>query len=1035
MLAVPGQWAPRTSKAVCLRARNQLRRRQYAALAQLPNPGDNIHGFTVQRTKHVPELELTALHLQHDKTGAEYLHVARDDKNNVFSIGFKTNPPDATGVPHILEHLVLCGSEKYPVRDPFFKMMPRSLQNFMNAMTYPDHTVYPFATTNPQDFKNLMSVYMDATLHPLLKPHDFAQEGWRVGPADVENKDSEFLFKGVVYNEMKGVMSSADSLFLTKWQDHVFPAIKNSGGMPDKITDLTHTQLKNFHADHYHPSNAKIFTYGDTPLSEHLQEIGAQLNRFDKIAVDHDIKLPITLKRGIETVTVQGPVDPLFPTDQQYKASLSWMMCDTAEVLETFSLSVISSLLLEGFSSPLYQNTIEIGWGASYTPNTGLDASAKTAIFSVGLSGLKRHDVSRLPNGIKNTLESVRRSGFDLAKVEGQLHQIELAMKHKTAHFGMGLMSRLQDGWFNGVDPMSTVAPVETIAAFKEKIKEPGYLEGLLDKYWLQNKMFNFVMEPERTFEQGILDEEATRLKGKITEISQKFGSDEEVRKVLEKQEIELQEVQENAKNENVDCLPTLHVRDITRQIERKPIRYSTMDDTKVQWREAPTNGLTYLRGIYTFQDLPDDLRVYLPLFSSAIQRLGTKTLSIEKIEDLIKLRTGGIDLGHHSATSPSNLDVCEEGIAFSSYALDRNVPHMYELLRTLVQETNFDHRNVEKQISELIKSSASSAVNDIADAGSAYAQRFVEAGISAQGRLNEQMSGLTQVRLMMDLAARGDQAGLADVIDRLKAIQQFALTGGASLRVALTCSPESSSSNEAALQRFLSQLPSGVTPPTSDSQMAYPRDTKSFFPLPYQVYYTASALRTVPYTHADSSALRILAELLTHKRVHHEIREKGGAYGGSAYSASLRGVFGFSSYRDPNPLNSLKVMNEAGAWARNRTWTDRDLEEAKLSVFQGLDAPKSVSAEGMTKFLTGVDEDMQQTHREQLLDIKAQDVNRVADEYLVKKLDELNVAVLGKKADWVNPEKNWLEMPMDVQGGSGSGEQGEGSEDGYLII
>ena len=212
---------------------------------------------------------------------------------------------------------------------------------------------------------------------------------------------------------------------------------------------------------------------------------------------------------------------------------------------------------------------------------------------------------------------------------------------------------------------------------------------------------------------------------------------------------------------------------------------------------------------------------------------------------------------------------------------------------------------------------------------------------------------------------------------------------------------------------------------------MPYPRNAKSFFLLPYQVYYTASALRTVPYTHADSSPLRVLAELLTHKRIHHEIREKGGAYGGSAYSASIRGIFGFSSYRDPNPLNSLKVMNEAGAWARDQKFTERDLEEAKLSVFQGLDAPRSVNSEGMTKFLTGVDEDMEQRHREELLDVKAADVNRVADVYLAGKFADASVAVLGKTQDWVSPEQGWTEMPMDIK----AEEQDEAVDEGYLVI
>lgn len=903
----------------------------------------------------------------------------------------------------------------------------------MNAMTYPDHTVYPFATTNQQDFKNLMSVYMDATLHPLLRYHDFAQEGWRIGPADptapASERENPLLFKGVVYNEMKGSMSSADSVFAVRWLDGIFPDLKNSGGDPRDMTNLTHEQLKKFHAEHYHPSNSKVFTYGDMPLEDHLKDIGPLLERFERTEPDRTLKEPISLAAGPQSITVQGPADPIYPKDQQYRASVSWLMCDTSNILETFSLGVISSLLLEGFGAPLYQNTIEIGWGASYTANTGFDTSGKIGIFSVGLNGLRKHDVGRLNGGLKNTLASVKRIGFDRSNIEGRLHQIELGLKHKTAHFGMGLMSRLQDGWFNGVDPLTTVAPEEVITAFRSNLEQPGYLEGLFEQYFLHDNTFTFIMEPAAEFEEELLAEEARRLETKIADVTKNYSSPEEARQALTRQESELLEVQENAKNADVSCLPTVRVSDINRQLERKTVRESSLGDTKVQWREAPTNGLTYFRAINTFQDLPDDLRIYLPLFSSAIQRLGTKTLSIEKLENRMKLTTGGISIGHHSATSPLDLDVCEDGIAFSGHALDRNVPEMFELLRLIIQETDFTRKDAEDKIMELVKGAASNAINDIADSGSRYAQRFAEAGLSPQARLDEEVSGLTQVRLMMDLAKRAQRDGIPDVLDKLQAIQQFALSRSPALRIALTCGHESSGANESALADFLASLPADTPAPAADTQLPYPRDAKSLFPLPYQVYYSASAFRTVPYTHAASAPLQLLAELLTHKRLHPEVREKGGAYGAGAYAAGLRGTFGFSSYRDPNPLNSLKVMREAGEWARGREWSEREIEEAKLSVFQSLDAPRSVSSEGLTRFLTGVDEDMQQARRERLLDVTAKDVNDVADKYVARGVEERNVVVLGKQAEWAGEANGWIEMPMN------NDEVVEGNDDGYLTL
>ncbi|KAF2196968.1 hypothetical protein GQ43DRAFT_475860 [Delitschia confertaspora ATCC 74209] len=1008
-------WTGRTSAA--LRA-GTASRRGYAAitdLASYPKVGEQLHGFTLKRVQQVPELELTALQLQHDKTGAEYLHIARDDSNNVFSIGFKTNPPDDTGVPHILEHTTLCGSEKYPIRDPFFKMLRRSLSNFMNAFTSADHTTYPFATTNAQDFKNLMSVYMDATLNPLLNEHDFTQEGWRIGPenplaieSDASGEAKRLVFKGVVYNEMKGQMSDASYLFYIRFQDHLFPAINNSGGDPPKITDLTWEQLKKFHRDHYHPSNAKLLTYGNMPLSEHLKEIDARLARFDKISVDSEIKMPITLEDGPKNVTVKGPLDPLVPADRQHKTSVTWLMGDTTNVVENFSLGILSNLLMDGYGSPLYRNLIESGLGADFSANTGYDSAGKVGVFSVGLNAVKEEDVPKVREAIAKTLLEVRKNGFDQIKVDGILHQLELSLKHKTAHFGMSIMQRLKPGWFNGVDPMEALAWQETVSAFKARYAKGDYFESLLDKYLLNDKTLTFTMEPSESYSQELVEEENNRLAEKIRDATKKFSSEEEAQKYLEARELELLEVQEKARNEDLSCLPTVHVKDIPREKERKPIRHSKLGDVKVQWREAHTNGLTYFRGVQNLKNLPDELREMIPLFTSAIMRLGTRNKSMEQLEELIKLKTGGISVGYHASPSPQSINSFEEGLSFSGFALDRNVPAMYELLRTVIIETDFDSPEAEQKIRELLQSSASGAINSIAESGHSYARTFAEAGLTPVGRLNEQTGGLTQVKLMTSLASRPPTESLQDVTQKLKAIQSFAITNVKQLRVALNCGSESSTANQEALHHFLDSLPASSASLPYTSTATYPRNSKSFFPLPYQVYYSAKAVSTVPYVDASGAPLEILAQLLTHKHLHHEIREKGGAYGGGAYSRSLGGVFGMYSYRDPNPQNTLKIMAEAGQWARDHTWTAQDLEEAKLSVFQGYDAPQSVSQEGMRLFLSGIDDDMLQTRRERLLDVTAEQVQSVADKFLVQRAADSNLTVLGEMKEWADGKDGW---------------------------
>ena len=489
------------------------------SLDSFPGSGEQCNGFILKRKKHVPELQLTAFELLHAKTGANYIHVAREDTNNVFSIGFKTNPPDATGVPHILEHTTLCGSHKYviywylpnlmclascryPVRDPFFKMLRRSLSNFMNAMTYADHTSYPFATTNGQDFNNLLSVYMDATLHPLLKETDFLQEGWRIGledpqsalPSDTRSPRQNLVFKGVVYNEMKGQMSDASYLYNTRFQDHIFPAINNSGGDPQNITDLSYADLTNFHAEHYHPSNAKIFTYGNMPLAGHALQIDRHLSSFGKRGRDQDIKKPIDLQNGPFEVSVKGPVDPMLDKSIQFKTSSSWMLGDTSDTLETFSVNVMSSLLLDGYGSPLYRALIESGLGLDYTSNTGFDGSSRIGVFSVGLNGVKQENLPLVRQRIQEVLYEVHSKGFDRSKVDGVLHQLELSLKHKTADFGMTVLQRLESGWFNGIDPFEALAWNELVEAFQARLDKGGYLESLLEKYLLNDRTLNFTM-------------------------------------------------------------------------------------------------------------------------------------------------------------------------------------------------------------------------------------------------------------------------------------------------------------------------------------------------------------------------------------------------------------------------------------------------------------------------------------------------------------------------------------------------------------
>lgn len=995
-------------------------------IAAYPEVGEKLLGFTVQNKKHVPELHLTAIHLIHDKTNADYLHVARDDSNNVFGIGFKTNPPDATGVPHILEHTTLCGSEKYPVRDPFFKMLPRSLSNFMNAFTSADHTTYPFATTNKQDFQNLLSVYLDSTLHPLLKEEDFRQEGWRLGPdnprAPVNTSEkgefNDLVFKGVVYNEMKGQMSDATYLYWIRFQEHIFPEIHNSGGDPQHITDLTHKQLVDFSKRNYHPSNSKIFTYGDIPLKDHLGQVGSVLDGFTKAATNQEIKVPRPIQSPLSFV-VPGPIDPFAAPDKQHKTSLSWLAGDTTDIVETFALGVVSSLLLDGYGSPMYKALIESGLGSAFTPNTGLDTSNKTPIFSVGINNISGGDVPLVKQRVQKVLEESFVTGFNDAKVQGLLHQLELTLKHRTAYFGMSIMEKIIGSWFNDSHPMKELSWNSVIDEFKARYERGHYLEGLMRRYLMNDKHLSFTMIGSQTYKEDLERAELARREAKLAAITAAAGSSEAAIAKLQHDELALLKVQESAQNADLSCLPTIAVKDISRKKERKPLRESKIDNVDVVWREAPTNGLSYFQALNRFDDLPNELRLLMPLFNDCIFRLGTRTRTMEEWEDLIKLKTGGISTSSYLVSSPTSLDGYSEGLQLSGYGLDQNLPAMLDMMSTLIAETDFTSPAAPAMILELLLSATNGALDAVAGIGHRFAANAASAGLSTKFWIQEQQSGLAQIQATADLlrAVQTDPGAMQQLINKLQAIQAFAISRSPRLRIRLVCEPSAVAHQESVLQKWLSSLPgSDVRPPPSTGAVGpTSKADKLLYDLPFQVSYAGLAQQTVPFTHPSSATLSVLAQLLTHNHLHPEIREKGGAYGAFAGSAPLQGAFTLASYRDPNPDNTLRVFEGVGTFARDRAWNEREMEEAKLGVFQALDAPQSVNAEGARYFMSGVTHEMDQRWRECVLDVTAAEVRAAADEQLVN--GSRRVACLLGEAKDPAAKKGWEVKTLATDG------------------
>ncbi|GAA5796196.1 hypothetical protein HPULCUR_001565 [Helicostylum pulchrum] len=971
--------------------------RNYSSKAILA-PGQKLQGYKVQQVRKVPELELTAITLQHEATGAQHLHIDREDSNNVFAVGFHTPVSNDTGVPHILEHTTLCGSEKYPVRDPFFKMLNRSLATFMNAFTASDYTIYPFATTNPVDYANLRDVYMDAAFHPKLDRLDFKQEGWRLEHEVPTDVSTPIQFKGVVYNEMKGQTSDANYLYYCRMQQAMFPGTtyeNSSGGDPKYITDLTHEQLLNFHKEHYHPSNARFYTYGNFPLENHLAAIGERLKGYQKSEVPfvNKVAIPWTGPKSVESSCA---LDPMSPADRQTKLSLSYLTNESSDTFETFSMRLLSYLLLDGHASPMYKALIDTNLGSEFSSNTGYDNSTSTSSMSIGLQGVKDSDAEKVRETIKTVIEQVKQEGFDPKRIEAAIHQMELGQKHKTADFGLTIMHGVTSGWFNGVDPVDLLEINKNLDRLKTELQSGNFFESRIDKYLLNNPhTLSFTMRPDEKYTADLITEEQTRLANKVENLTEQDKSE------IAKDGKDLLASQD--KQEDLSCLPSLQLSDIALKAKHTVLEHTGLCNTPVQWRTTSTNGLTYFRAISSLPSLPDDLKMYLPLFCDALLSLGTRQQSMAEIDEEIRLYTGGLRATTTLSTNHSDIDHIEEGIALVGNCLDRNIDKMYTILAKLIHETNFD--DVEK-LKTLINGNASSMVNSIADSGHVFARTFAGSTLTPGMHNAELMGGMTQVSFMSRLAAQQD---ISDVVEKLKQISSAVLTQS-SLRIAITSGEDAVESNTKSLVKFIQGLPTEGKTISINSNPFVPEYKKSFFPLPFQVNFSAQVLRGVPYTHADGASLQVLSSLMTNHYLHREIREKNGAYGGGARYGGLNGLFSFYSYRDPRTLETLDTFTNSVDWVQKRKFTDQEIIESKLSIFQGVDAPQSVSEEGMLQFVNGVSHEMRQMRREALLKVTQDDIKRVAQEYLDQAVKEnrSSTALLGEATDRIAAENGW---------------------------
>ncbi|MBN2538891.1 MAG: insulinase family protein, partial [Deltaproteobacteria bacterium] len=709
---------------------------------------EDSYGFVLLQERYIDELKTRARFYRHVQTGAELLSMINDDENKVFGITFRTPPRDSTGVAHILEHSVLCGSRKYPVKEPFVEILKGSLQTFLNAFTYPDRTCYPVASQNTQDFYNLIDVYLDAVLYPLISPEIFQQEGWHY---EMDALDGPLAFRGVVFNEMKGANSSPDRLLSEYSQQSIFPDTTyglDSGGDPAVIPELGYEQFRNFHKTYYHPSNARIFFAGDDNPEERLRLVNDYLKDFRKMEVNSAIVLQPRFDSPRQSVRSFAAGDD----SSKGMVTVNWMLSETKDAITNMALNILGYILLGTPGSPLRKALIESGLGEDITGG-GLEGELRQLFFSVGLKGIEAGMADTVEKLILKTLRGLATDGIEPEAVEAAVNTIEFSLReNNTGSYprGLVLMLRAMTTWLYDGDPLALLSFESLMSEIKARISSgESFFEDIIRKYFLDNPhRTTVIMEPDT----NLADEMDAAERRKLDDVS-KTASLEELKNILESAE-RLKKIQETPDSpEALATIPILKLADLEKKTRTIPISVMEEKGATVLYHDISTNGIAYIEIGLNLRLLPRRCVQYIPLFSRALLEMGTKKEDYVELSRRIDRKTGGL----HPALFVSSVKDTREAEArlfLCGKAMFPQTEDLFAIIRDILLDLRLDNRERFKQ---MVLEEKARQEEHLVPGGHQAVNLRLRAHFSEAGRLSEQLNGVSYLFFLRDLASRID--------------------------------------------------------------------------------------------------------------------------------------------------------------------------------------------------------------------------------------------------------------------------------------
>jgi Zn-dependent M16 (insulinase) family peptidase len=954
--------------------------------------------FDLVREETIPEVNSLARYYRHVKTGAEVLSLVNDDENKVFGITFKTPPDDSTGIAHILEHSVLCGSRKYPVKKPFVELIKGSMNTFLNAMTFPDKTAYPVASQNLADFYNLVDVYLDSVFFPLISEDTFRQEGWHY---ELEDKDAPLAYKGVVFNEMKGAWSSPDAVMHKTAQQALYPDTtygKSSGGDPVVMPDLTYEKFKRFHQTFYHPSNAKAFFSGDDDPSARLAILDQYFSEFEPIEVDAEVGLQgrFNEPRRIEASYAGTRTETGKRRDGM--VTVSWMLDPAQDREEALAHGLLSYILAGTTAAPLRKALTDSGIGESMMGG-GISPSLRQPMGMFGLKGIDPADAEKVEALILETLERLATDGIGATAIESGINTVEFSLREgNTGSFprGIALMFGALSNWLHDGDPFDALQFESALEAIKSKA-DRGYFEGLIRAYFLDNP-HRVTVRLEADEEQGAREVAVER--DKLDAI--RAGMDDAAVDAAIDGTAKLKALQEKEdRPEDLAKIPTLTRGDLTREVRTVPIEIGEIGGVRSFTHDLPTQGIVYLDLGFDMHALDAEMLSHLPLFGRALLQTGTGREDFVSLSQRIGRSTGGI-AQHRGVATRQGGDGTAAWFFLSGKAVADKVPELLDILRDVILTAQLDNRARFKQLALEEKAGLEAR---LVPSGNAMVDLRLKAGLTEAGWLAGRMGGVSYLGFVRELVERieSDWDGVQAMLERIR----MTLLTRAQMVINVTTEASLMGDVTGSLTSLVGDLPQGASH-SIDWGFSTSRLNEGLT-IPAQVNYVGKGANLKALGFALTGASSVALKWLNTTYLWDKIRVQGGAYGGSSRFDLVSGNFAFLSYRDPNLLKTLDAYDGSAKALRGKI-AEEELTRSIIGVIGDMDPYQFPDAKGyssMWRQLTGTTDALRQQRRDEVLGTTARDFLALADA-LDAVANEGHVVVLGNKAaiDKANAER-----------------------------